>query len=136
MDIMKILITFWHDKKKRNKCLFAILLIVWAITFLQMMNKIFWKKDEGAVATMIVMMCPKCSIKENVPVETSAGEIKCKKCGADMGFAYKCRDCKFEYSLPEVPNVSPKATPDKLIEAQRMAKCPNCGSFNTEPISQ
>lgn len=126
----------WMDKKKRNKYLFVILLVIWAITFLHMMNNIFWKKDDAAVATMVLMMCPECSNKENVPVETSTDNIKCKKCGTVMGLAYKCRDCQFEYSLMGgTPSVSPKATPDKLVEAQRATKCPNCGSFNTAPAS-
>lgn len=136
MDINSLK-TFWADKKKRNKYLLGILIAIWAITFLQMLNKIFWQsKDDGVVATMIVMMCPKCNAKENVPIETSTGSVRCKKCGTSMGLAYKCRDCQFEYSMTEPPpSVSPKATPDKLVEAQRITKCPNCGSFQTGPAS-
>lgn len=66
----------------------------------------------------------------------SLDEVKCPKCKSPMRYAMKCRDCSYEYGYEPFRILDEGAkTPEEIYRIRREeAKCPNCGSLETDYV--
>jgi hypothetical protein len=115
-----------------------LLLIVWAVVlYVQFFS--YNTPPEGALR---MVMCYQCKVKYPEIIKDIADSDDprcfCKKCGGRLGYAHKCEECQYEYSINPLLSIPPpegtKKTMGKFEYVLEMQKCPNCGSTKTGPI--
>jgi len=125
------LLEILKDRTKRAWALFmlslAILLSVLSFNFLSLPT---WSSEK-------VLKCSNqtCGLKA-VKAVRSAYKEKCPACGGQMGRAYKCMVCEYEFSYTpsEIKNESKLSRQEIRKIRVKESKCPNCGSERTYQI--
>ncbi len=126
---------------KRRKQITLVLLILAAIVLALVVYFQYFNIPPPEEGALRLLKCGKCKNVEIKVVKdiTDFNEqaCKCSKCGAQLGYAWKCNACKYEFSFNEVGATLPDdiRTMQKLKIARELSKCPNCGSTDTETMS-
>ena len=119
------------DRQRRSRFLVAVLAVVSGLGF-----GLYWllaptDLEPGFKANIV---CRDCAYKDTVRLR-SIKDVKCAKCKSrNLGFAWKCRGCDFEF-----PFIKPEfRTDDKRDDAweliEKVYVCPNCGQRNVFAI--
>lgn len=136
---MKIVEWWFQKKKQRNYVLLAVLLTILAIlVYIQFF--LYADPPEGALR---VVRCPQCREQFVRLIKTDVSDpndpaCKCPKCRVQLGYAYKCDTCDYEYTMmADIPAPKSKElkTMGKFQHILDQMKCPNCKSDKTHPIS-
>ncbi|HPN84589.1 MAG TPA: hypothetical protein PK821_04550 [Victivallales bacterium] len=114
-------------KKKIEIAILAVVVVILAISLIRA-----FKSDSEETKRVI---CYKCKYNEVRDIDPSKMEFyKCSQCGENIGIAWKCRDCKYEFPIvirPAPENLKENEKPEYYLN---YCRCPNCSSYNTDPM--
>ena len=134
-DILK---SIWNNPKHRNILILTTLLLVLAVLIIVQIMNIAKPPPEGAFR---VVICKECSTKYFTRIKNlkdkSDKRNKCKECGGELAFVWKCDECQFEYPEIKMDAILKKLgkTMDKFQAVVESRRCPNCLSLSAHPIS-
>jgi predicted RNA-binding Zn-ribbon protein involved in translation (DUF1610 family) len=128
------------NKRAINPVILAILTIVLGVVvYLQYFSGT--PPPEGALRVVKCSGCGNKSVNQIKDInDRNDPRCICAKCRKPLGYAFKCDDCDFEFSVipidkPPAGEMAKMKTMGKFTYVLQMRKCPNCGSTRTTPVS-
>lgn len=137
---MEMLLEFIKNKRVRNPVILAMLAIVLSVV----VYKQYFSSTPAPEGALRVVKCSGCG-DQTVKLIKDINDKRdpkciCAKCRKPLGYAFKCEDCDFEYSvIPDgklsAEEISKLKTMGKFNYVMQGRKCPNCSSIRTRAIS-
>jgi len=121
----------FKNKNIRNVIILIILSVILVSIVAFQLTNVKEKAPEGAER---VIMCTKCSNVETRRIKTIKDQ-GCSKCKGRMGYAYKCKECEFEFPVYIQYRYGKLSKKDILKNQLQEHACPNCSSSATKTIS-
>lgn len=81
-----------------------------------------------------ILMCPECGQYEKQRI-TQLEDNLCPVCDKQLGYAWKCRDCDFEFPVVLLPLKGTFTKKELDAYVTGIKSCPNCKSENTGALS-
>lgn len=133
--MINLLKKIWSQPKQRNILILSLLIIILLIIIVYQVMNVQMPPPPGSLRVVVCTKCKEQYIERIVDISNT--EKICRKCEGPLSYAWKCKECKFEYPEllinPKNPiNTSTMEIFQKVVESQR---CPNCSCTDTCPIS-
>lgn len=121
---------FWRKKTIRDLIVLIILLIIFIVSLSINLQSPPAKESER------VLMCPKCKYTALMKF-SDIKLVRCPKCHAKMEYAFKCRQCDYEFPYLDISSRKRRDMSLKELRERRIkdCRCPNCKSTDVAPIS-
>ncbi len=137
--MLRKIFEFISNRNLRNRIILSLLVVIFCVVcYIQFFSG--KAPEEGELRAVKCSECGHQAVKKIKDINDTHDPLThCEKCGKSVGYAYKCENCDFEFSLIPAPIPPPKdikkmKTMAKFEYALEGMKCPNCGSTQTHPI--
>ncbi len=137
---MEMLLQLMKNKRVLKIVMLGVLTIVLiVVVYIQFLSRT--PPPEGALRVVKCSVCGDQVVKMIKDInDRSDSRTVCGKCGKQIGYAYKCTDCDFEFSVipvdkPPTGEMAKMKTMGKFNYVLQTSKCTNCGSTSTTPMS-